>query len=60
MRAAETPKGQYLFSAGDPLNSVYVQMSFLQQAPPEEGKEKSEEEQQQEAQDLINEIIGIT
>ena len=58
VRAAETPKGTILFSAGDPLNSVYVQLSFIQQAPPEQGKEKSEEEQQQEAQEMINKIIA--
>ena len=58
IRKAETPKGITIFSAGDPLNTVYVQISFLEQAPPEEGKEKSEEEQQQEAQDLINEILA--
>jgi len=58
VRAAETPKGTILFSAGDPLNSVYVQMSFIQQAPPEQGKEKSEEEQQQETQEIINKIIA--
>jgi len=57
VRAAETPKGTILFSAGDPLQSVYVQLSFIQQAPPEQGKEKSEEVQQQEAQEMINEII---
>ena len=57
MRAAETPKGTILFSAGDPLQSVYVQLSFIQQAPPEQGKEKSEEVQQQEAQEMVNEII---
>lgn len=58
IRKAETPKGTTIFSAGDPLNTVYVQINFLEQAPPEEGKEKSEEEQQQEAQDLINEILA--
>ena len=58
IRKAETPKGITIFSAGDPLNTVYVQINFLEQAPPEEGKEKSEEEQQQEAQDLINEILA--
>ena len=58
VRAAETPKGTILFSAGDPLNSVYVQLSFIQQAPPEQGKEKSEEVQQQEAQEMINKIIA--
>ena len=58
VRAAETPKGTILFSAGDPLNSVYVQLSFIQQAPPEQGEEKSEEEQQQEAQEMINKIIA--
>lgn len=58
VRAAETPIGTILFSAGDPLNSVYVQMSFIQQAPPEQGKEKSEEEQQQETQEIINKIIA--
>ena len=58
VRAAETPKGTILFSAGDPLNSVYVQLSFIQQAPPEQGKEKSQEEQQQEAQEMINKIIA--
>ena len=58
VRAAETPKGSILFSAGDPLNSVYVQLSFIQQAPPEQGKEKSQEEQQQEAQEMINKIIA--
>ena len=58
VRAAETPKGTILFSAGDPLHSVYVQLSFIQQAPPEQGKEKSEEEQQQEAQEMINKIIA--
>ena len=58
VRAAETPKGIILFSAGDPLNSVYVQLSFIQQAPPEQGKEKSEEVQQQEAQEIINKIIA--
>jgi hypothetical protein len=58
VRAAETPKGTILFSAGDPLNSVYVQMSFIQQTPPEKGKEKSEEQQQQEAQEIINKIIA--
>ena len=58
IRKAETQKGITIFSAGDPLNTVYVQISFLEQAPPEEGKEKSEEEQQQEAQDLINEILA--
>ena len=58
VRAAETPKGTILFSAGDPLNSVYVQLSFIQQAPPKQGKEKSEEEQQQEAQEMINKIIA--
>ena len=57
VRAAETPKGTILFSAGDPLQSVYVQLSFIQQAPPEQGKEKSEEVQQQEAQEMVNEII---
>ena len=58
VRAAETPKGTILFSAGDPLNSVYVQLSFIQQAPPEQGEEKSEEVQQQEAQEMINKIIA--
>ena len=58
IRKAETQKGITIFSAGDPLNTVYVQINFLEQAPPEEGKEKSEEEQQQEAQDLINEILA--
>ena len=58
VRAAETPKGTILFSAGDPLNSVYVQLSFIQQAPPEQGKEKAEEVQQQEAQEMINKIIA--
>ncbi|MDB9899480.1 BatD family protein [Flavobacteriaceae bacterium] len=58
VRAAETPKGTILFSAGDPLHSVYVQLSFIQQAPPEQGKEKSEEVQQQEAQEMINKIIA--
>ena len=58
IRKAETPKGITIFSAGDQLNTVYVQINFLEQAPPEEGKEKSEEEQQQEAQDLINEILA--
>ena len=58
IRKVETPKGITIFSAGDPLNTVYVQINFLEQAPPEEGKEKSEEEQQQEAQDLINEILA--
>ena len=58
IRKAETPKGITIFSAGDPLNTVYVQINFLEQAPPEKGKEKSEEEQQQEAQDLINEILA--
>ena len=58
VRAAETPKGSILFSAGDPLNSVYVQLSFIQQAPPEQGEEKSEEVQQQEAQEMINKIIA--
>lgn len=58
IRKAETPKGITIFSAGDLLNTVYVQINFLEQAPPEEGKEKSEEEQQQEAQDLINEILA--
>ena len=58
IRKAETQKGITIFSAGDQLNTVYVQINFLEQAPPEEGKEKSEEEQQQEAQDLINEILA--
>jgi len=58
VRAAETPKGTILFSAGDPLHSVYVQLSFIQQAPPEQGEEKSEEVQQQEAQEMINKIIA--
>ena len=57
VRKAEMPKGITVFSAGNPLNTVYVQLSFLDQIPPEKGKEKSEEEQQQEAQDLINEIL---
>jgi len=58
VRAAETLKGTILFSAGDPLNSFYVQLSFIQQAPAEQGEEKSEELQQQEAQEMINEIIA--
>lgn len=57
-RFAETPKGTTVFSAGDPLNSVYVQLSFIQQAPPEKGQEKSEEAQQEEAQKLIDNIIA--
>ena len=58
IRKAETQKGITIFSAGDKLNTVYVQINFLEQAPPEEVKEKSVEEQQQETQDLINEILA--
>ena len=57
-RFVETPKGTTVFSAGDPLNSVYVQLSFIQQAPSEKGQEKSEEAQQEEAQKLIDNIIA--
>jgi uncharacterized protein YlxW (UPF0749 family) len=58
VRKANTPNGVTVFSAGDPFNSVYVELSFQDQEPPEQGKEETEEEQQQKTQELINGILN--